>query len=379
MKKISAQILGPDFQFRHQTVEIEHGMIQALTLPTSQEDSCGVVSYVGLKMIPGLIDVHMHGYHGISCHSDQPDDFLHMGRYLAKEGVTGYAAGIFTTSDEKAVAAVRACRLAAEKQMPAQGAQLLGIHMEGPFLNPLKKGAMNEKYIQRPDAKTLDAYLQDAGKLPLLMTLAPEMEGAQELIRYAQERGVQLSMGHTFASYEEALRAVRWGVKRATHTFNAMRPLQHRESGVLGAVLLEDEVQCEMIADFVHLKPEICQMIYRLKGADRITLISDSCDLAGLSQKELPAESQIVLKDAAYLPNGTLCGSISTVMTAVRNLVSIGIPLEEAVKMASYNPARDLELQDQVGSIEVGKKANLVLVDDALTVQAVYVEGERVL
>ena len=158
-----------------------------------------------------------------------------------------------------------------------------------------------------------------------------------------------------------------------------MRPLDHRETGVLGAVLLDDRIECEMIADFVHLKPEICEMIYRLKGADRITLISDSCQLAGLSQEQLPEDMPIIIREAAYLPNGTLCGSISTVMTAVRNLVSIGIPLEEAVKMASYNPARDLGLEDTLGSIAPGKRANLVLVDDELRVRAVYIEGKLVL
>lgn len=375
IKRMSAQVLGPDFQFHLCTLEIENGIIKALTLSTSQENSCDVVSYDGLKMIPGLIDVHMHGYHGYSCQTSQAEKLTAMGKWLAQEGVTGYAAGIATTSQEKAFSAVRACRLAAQKR---NGAELLGIHMEGPFLNPLKKGAMDERYMQLPSVDILKRCLEEAGGLPLLMTLAPEMEGAESFTEYALARGVHLSMGHTAASYEEALEAIGWGIRRATHTFNAMAPLGHRASGVLGAVLLEDSVQCEMIADFVHLKPEICKLIYRLKGADRVTLISDSCQLAGLRQDELPPDTSIILKEAAYLPDGTLCGSISTVMTGVRNMVTLGIPMEEAIRMASYNPARDLGVEKSVGSIDIGKKANLVVVDDALRVQAVYIEGEQI-
>ncbi len=375
-KRISAQILGPDFQFHLRTIEIENGIIKALTLPTSQDNSCDVVSYDGLKVIPGLIDVHMHGYHGYSCHTDQTEDLMAMGKWLAKEGVTGYAVSLSATSQEKALAAVHTCRLAAK--MRGNGAKPLGIHMEGPFLNPIKKGAMEERYIQLPSVDVLERYLQEAGEMPFLMTMAPEMKGAKELTDYALTRGVHLSMGHTAASYEKAREAIQWGINRVTHTFNAMAPLHHRESGVLGVALLDDGVQCEMIADFVHLRPEICKLIYRLKGANRVTLISDSCQLAGLQQKELPPELSIVLKDAAYLPDGTLCGSIGTVMTGVRNMVTLGIPMEEAVQMASYNPARDLGIEKWIGSIDIGKKANLVVVDDAFAVQAVYIEGEQI-
>ncbi|MBQ7049112.1 MAG: amidohydrolase family protein, partial [Firmicutes bacterium] len=193
-----------------------------------------------------------------------------------------------------------------------------------------------------------------------------------------KELGIQVSMGHSEATYECAGKAVDRGASRMTHTFNAMRPLDHRESGVLGAVLMDDRVQCEMIADFVHVSPEVCMMIYKLKGADKVTLISDSCSLAGLKQEDLPSDMPYIIGKAAYLKNGTLCGSVGTVMTCVRNMVSVGVPLEEAVKMASLNPARDLRVDDRLGSIEVGKWATFVLVDDDLNVKAVYVKGKLI-
>ncbi len=375
MKIVGAQVLGPDFQFHNYTVEVQGDTITALTEAASQDNSCDVVSYQGLKLIPGLIDTHMHGYYGKQCSSKDPEDLAVISYRLALEGVTGYAATISTSPDERALAGIRSCRLAAEND---EGSQLLAIHMEGPFMNPVKKGAMNAEYMQLPSKELLDAYLAEGGDLIRLMTLAPELEGTQEFAGYANAKGVTLSMGHTFATRQEALNAVGWGIHRATHTFNAMRPLDHRESGVLGAVLMDDRVQCEMIADFVHVSPEVCQMIYTLKGADRVTLISDSCSLAGLKQEDLPEDMPYVIGKAAYLKNGTLCGSVGTVMTCVRNMVSVGVPVEEAVKMASLNPARDLRVDDRLGSIEVGKWATFVLVDDDLNVKAVYVKGKLI-
>lgn len=375
MKIVGAQVLGPDFRFHDYTVEIQGDTITALTEAASQETSCDVVSYQGLKLIPGLIDTHMHGYYGKQCSSMDPEDLAVISYRLALEGVTGYAATISTSPDERALAGIRSCRLAAEKD---EGSQLLAIHMEGPFMNPVKKGAMNAEYMQLPSKELLDAYLAEGGDLIRLMTLAPELEGTREFAEYAAEKGVTLSMGHTFATRQEALNAADWGIHRATHTFNAMRPLDHRESGVLGAVLMDDRVQCEMIADFVHVSPEVCQMIYKLKGADRVTLISDSCSLAGLKQEDLPEDMPYIIGKAAYLKNGTLCGSVGTVMTCVRNMVSVGVPVEEAVKMASLNPARDLRVDDRLGSIEVGKWATFVLVDNDLNVKAVYVKGKLI-
>lgn len=380
MKITGAKILGPDFIFRAQTIEIHEDTISALTPASPQDASCGEAAYVGLKMIPGLIDVHMHGYYGHSCNTESPEDLIQISQNLVKEGVTGFAAGISTAPVERTISAIRSCRRAADqmKEEKPAGAELLAVHLEGPFLNPQKKGAMDERYIRLPSAALLASYLEEGGDLIRLMTLAPEMEDAADVIEYGCRHGVGMSMGHTMATREQALAGVQQGISRATHTFNAMRPLDHRESGVLGVALLDERVECEMIADFVHLKPEICELIYRLKGADRITLISDSCQLAGLRQEQLPKDLPIVIRDAAYLPNGTLCGSISTVMTAVRNLVSIGIPLENAVKMASFNPARDLRLDHQLGSLAPGKRANFVLIDDDLRVHAVYVKGRLV-
>lgn len=375
MKIQGAKVLGPDFRFHPLTVEVQGDTIAALNEITSQDDSCDVVLSEGQRLIPGLIDTHMHGYYGRECSSGNPEDLLAIGRHLAMEGVTGYAATISASPDNQAESAIRACGLAAQQE---NGFHLLGIHMEGPFLNPVKKGAMRAEYLQKPSVERIRAYQEAAEGRIRLMTLAPELEGAEEAVRYADGCGIRTSIGHTNATGPETRQAIDWGMHRATHTFNAMRPLHHRNSGVLETVLTDDRVRCEMIADFVHLNPEICRMIYRLKGAERITLISDSCALAGLRQEDLPAGAPYIIREAAYLADGTLCGSIGTVMTCVRNLVSIGIPMEEAVRMASLNPAQDLGVDQETGSIAAGKRADFVIVDESLHIVAVYGKGRRI-
>ncbi|MCF0136609.1 MAG: N-acetylglucosamine-6-phosphate deacetylase [Lachnospiraceae bacterium] len=380
MKLTNARILGPDFRFVRGTLELEGNRIKGILSGDAFLEK-GDVDLEGKTIIPGLIDVHMHGYGGVACSDPEPEHLLHLGRGLASQGVTGYAATIGSAGDDRALKGIRAN--AAAKRMEDDtrtGARCLGMHMEGPFLNVEKKGGMDKNSIISPSVEKLQLYMDGAGEdVPVkIMTIAPEIPGAEEVIRYGISRGIHFSMGHTNAVQEEARRAVEeWGASRLTHTFNAMRPLNHREIGVLGYSLTSDLVQCEMISDFVHLKKEICLMMYRVKGADRITVISDSFQLAGVDQSQIPEGIPVIIKDAAYLLDGTLCGSTCTVMTCVRNLVSAGIPLEDAVKMASFNPARDMDALDRVGSIAPGKLADLVILDEDLQVQGVYIDGRK--
>ena len=371
-----AMVLNDRFTWTISNVRIENDRIKAIGVlePLPEET---VVEAEDKFLIPGLIDVHMHGYHGISCASSRPEEVREIGKYLAAEGVTGYAAGIASAPDEKALPAIESNVTASRAWTVEYGAEILGIHMEGPFLDPVKKGAMNEKAIRLPSAELMQKYIDLSEGLFRIMTIAPEVTGAEEVIRLGKDHGIRMSIGHTNATYEETLKSFSWGISRATHTFNAMPGLNHRQSGVLGAILNDDSIECELIGDLVHVSAPVCRILIRQKGTDRITLISDSCELGGLTSEMLPPGLPYIIDKAAYLSNGTLCGSICTVMTCVKNMISLGIPMNEAVKMGSINPARDLGISDDYGSIREGKKASLVLTDGQLNISAVWVAGER--
>ncbi|MBO4888698.1 MAG: N-acetylglucosamine-6-phosphate deacetylase [Firmicutes bacterium] len=371
-----ARILNDRFEWEYGDLRIADDTIEEIGQlePLPGET---IFSAEGKNLIPGMIDVHMHGYHGISCTAKTSEVVKNIGIHLAKEGVTGYAAGIASSPDEKAFRSIRNNVVASREWKDFYGAEILGIHMEGPFLNLVKKGAMNEKAIVPPSAVTMQQYLDLSEGLFKIMTIAPEMPGAEEVIRMGVENGVKMSIGHTNATYEQTKTSFSWGITRATHTFNAMPSLNHRQSAVLGAVLNDDTIQCELIGDLVHVAPEVCQILIRQKETDHITLISDSCELGGLSPEMIPTDLPYVIGKAAYLSNGTLCGSICTVSVCVRNMMSLGVPMNEAVKMGTINPARDLGLQDEYGSIREGKKASLVLMDDQLKVSAVWIRGKQ--
>lgn len=379
MKIINAKVLGPDFQFLDTTVTVENGRFTSLEACSEDKDP-ETIDAQGMYMIPGLIDVHMHGYGGVSCEDIDPLKIRRLGQILMTKGVTAYAATIGSSHKEPAILGIKANAEASKMEIAERtGSRNLGMHMEGPFLNVAKKGGMDKNCLVPPSIECLKDYMAACGDqfAIKIMTIAPEMEGAEAIIRYGSEKGIHFSMGHTMATAEEAYKAIEWGADRATHTFNAMRTLDHREIGVLGVSLTDPRIQCEMICDFVHLRKEICQLIYRVKGADKVTVISDALLLAGMDQSQIPAGIGVEIRDALYLPDGTLCGSTGNVMIGVRNLVSAGIPLEDAVKMASLNPARDMDMDQELGSIAVGKLADFVLLDQDLNVCAVYIDGKK--
>jgi len=213
-----------------------------------------------------------------------------------------------------------------------------------------------------------------------LITLAPEVEGCEELIAYAVKRGLTVSMGHTDATYAQTMSAIRAGASQSTHTFNAMRSYSHREPGVLGAVLTDPAVCCEMICDHTHLHPSVIQLMYRLKGADKINIISDSEHGAGLTASEIVVDGEVrYIKDGVMrLADGTIAGSASSMLYGIQNLIRDGIPLADISKMASINPARTLKIDHMTGSITVGKCADLAILDQEYQIRRTYVDGKCV-
>ncbi len=331
-------VVCDDFKLRKTDVKIENGKITEIGENLSGDEK---IDFTGKYILPGFIDTHIHGAYGTRI-SDSNCELDKITKFEATEGVTSIAITTTASNVEKLVEQIKFVK----DNQKTEGAKIAGIHMEGPFLNSKCKGAMNADYIIAPDTKVLDKFLDAGGDLIKIMTVAPEIEGAEEFIKYAVKKGVVISSGHTYATYDEVQNAIEWGVTQATHAFNAMRPYNHREPGVLGAVLTNDNIKCEMICDHVHLHPATLQLIYKLKGADNINIVSDSGHAAGLDIKEFTVDgiTRYVVDGVIRLKDGTIAGSAKTMADGVKNLILSGIPIEEVSKMASKNPAETLSI-----------------------------------
>jgi N-acetylglucosamine-6-phosphate deacetylase len=261
------------------------------------------------------------------------------------------------------------------------GAEGLGIHLEGPFLNPAKKGAFNVAWLRPPTLGEADDLLRAGRGWIRQVTLAAELPGASEVAARFRAEGVVVSLGHTDSDYEVASAALRGHFTHVTHTFNAQRGFSHREPGALGAILASDRVTAELIADTIHVHPGAMKVLLRCLGTDRVVLITDAMAAAGLGdgRYDLVGETVMVRGGRATLLDGTIAGSTASLSECVRNVhQKVGVPLPESVKMASLNPARAMGLADRLGSITVGKDASLTVVDENWNVQLTMVSGRVV-
>lgn len=369
---------GTDQRFVKTDLYIEDGMIKNICdvgeIPVVHGEEAFDAS--GLMVLPGFIDTHIHGFVGVEF-AAADEDFEKARIHLAGEGITGLAPTVRAMPIDDLTAAEK--NILREAKKPSGGAKLLGIHMEGPFVSLKKNGAMTPPDIPCTPQSVCRLAKEGQGLLKL-MTFAPERENAQEVIKEACRAGVKISMGHTEASYAQSMAAIEAGAGRATHVFNAMRPLYHRETGILGAVLTDDRVVCEMICDLVHLDEAVMRIVYGLKGAERITVISDAGAMSGLGDGEymVGGRPRIVKDGKCYNPEGRIAGSCVSMMAGARNLLRMGIPMEEISVMCSLNPARALDADEKTGSLCVGKAADVLVCDENLGVKAVFVDGKRI-
>lgn len=330
----------------------------------------------GAWLLPGMIDVHVHGAVGHDTMDASADGLRAMSRCYAEHGVTAFLATTWTDNRKRIDAAL--ANIAAVMGS-TDGAAILGAHLEGPYLNPARCGAQDSTHIRRAERKEALAFL-DLGIIRLL-ALAPEYPENEWLIEECVARGIRISAAHTDATFEQMERAVTLGVRQTTHTYNAMRPLHHREPGTVGAALTLDSLMCELVADGVHVAPAAQRLLWRAKGADGMLLVSDAVRGAGLTPGEryLQDGREVMVRDAAYLGDGTLAGSTTLLDTAFAQFVRVtGPSIAEAWKIVSLNPARALGIDALKGSIAYGKDADLVLLDDDLRVQMTIVGGKVV-
>lgn len=330
----------------------------------------------GAIVTPGFIDVHVHGGGGFALHTTEADEIAAYARWAPATGTTGFLAGVVGVTGGLPTAQIDAAVAAAEHATP--GAEMLGIHMEGPYMNPVRRGAHAEAWLRLPQPEET-AYLLEISRGRLkLITLAPELPGAGAMIRQLAAAGVTVSLGHTDADYEQARAAILLGIRHATHCFNAMRPLLQRAPGPLGALCEAEQVQGELIADGVHVHPAAARALIRMLGPGRVVVVTDA--LAGTGRPDAvftfgdqPAH---VADGAARLADGSLTGSVLTMDQALRNLHAWGgVTLPEAVGMLSSNPARDAGVAHRKGRLQPGYDADLLILDADLRLQATICRG----
>jgi N-acetylglucosamine-6-phosphate deacetylase len=332
-----------------------------------------LTDYGDALIVPGLIDIHVHGMAGYDTMDDDPESINQISRNLARKGVTGFLATLQTSSYDEIINALQRVR-----NTKTTGAKLMGSHLEGPFISPAKIGAQRE-HLRKPINQELDELLEAADGTLRLVTLAPEVNGGLRAVEYLTGHGVLVSAGHTDATYEEAKQGFKAGVRLLGHCWNGMRGLHHREPGIVGAGLEDDMVFVELIADLHHVHPIVLGLTYRLKGADKVILVSDSIKPAGLQYGEHLLDGRVyrVEKGLVRLENGVIAGSSIGLNDAVRNMVeAVGVDISDAVKMASTTPASLLGLNK--GRLEEGYDADIVVLDTGFNVIETIVEGETV-
>ena len=373
MKYNNAMIYTEKFRFEKGGFEVQNGkFVNVLTA-----DEADAIDLEGAFVIPGLIDVHTHGNSGEDFSDGSYEGLVKMAAYYAKQGVTSFAPASMTLPYEVLGKAFATARTFVDAELPGVSV-LRGIQMEGPFFSEKKKGAQNGAYLRNPDFQAFRKLYEDCGGLIAIVDVAPELPGSVEFIEQAKEL-CTVSIAHTDADYNEAAAGVKAGVTHLTHTFNAMSPIHHRKPGVIAAASEDERVSAEIISDGLHVHPAGVRLIFRLFGAERMVLVSDSLRCCGMPNGEYELGGQPVFLEngLARLTDGTIAGSAIDLYECMLRAVSFGIPREDAIRAATYNPARQIGALDQVGSIADGKVADFILCDEDLNRTAVYLAGQK--
>lgn len=367
-----------DHKFCRGTIGIRDGKLKIYGEDKEIRAGAEVFDAKGRKIVPGFIDIHTHGAMGVDVNGADADGYEKIGSFFASHGTTSYLASVLTDTKEQTKWCIGQC-LAYRKEK-RKGAELLGIHLEGPFLSPEYKGAMPEELLRTGDAELAAEYQALAEGCIRYMTVSPEVDGVTEMIPALRGLGIVAAMGHSGADYAASMRAVAAGVAAVTHTGNAMRLLHQHEPAIFGAAL-ESDAYCEVICDGRHLHPGTVRLIVKAKGTDRVVLITDSIMAAGLPDGNYHlGVNQVVVEDgdAKLADTGVRAGSTLTQDRALTNVLSYtGLPLEKVLPMLTENPARLIGVFEEKGSVADGKDADLVLLDEHNVPAEVWIGGER--
>ena len=357
-----------EFQKEFGDIKIENGRITEIGLFEE-----GGVDMTGKIILPGFVDIHIHGGNSGDASDGTEDALSKISTYLAKKGVTSFCPTTMTLPIEKLEETAKTIA-----GYNGNGAKIAGINFEGPFIAMSKKGAQNGDYIAAGTTEAFDRLFNASNGLMKLITIAPEAFDSEKLIAYAKDK-VGIAIGHTSANADECQRAIDLGARHITHLFNAMTPMTHREAGVVGTAL-DNDVTCELICDGEHICPTVLRNAFRILGKNRACVISDSMRGAGLGTGEFELGGQTVyIKDdykVAKLADGTIAASITNVFDEFKNLLSFGIDMETALRSCTINPARAIGEDENIGSIAVGKCADLIVTNENFEIEEVYIDGK---
>jgi N-acetylglucosamine-6-phosphate deacetylase len=373
----NARVILPNTVTEADDVLISGGVIAAIG-PGLARGRADVLDAKDAYLCPGLVDIHIHGAAGVMCDRAGVRELGAMSAVMARLGTTSFLATIASSEKDITLGVLSAVREASEA---VEGARILGAHMEGPYLNPVRAGAQRPDTLRTYSKGELSDYLDAAGGTLSIMSLAPEMPGAVDLIDDLVGAGVVPGAVHTDATYDEAVGAFKRGLRLACHTFNAMRPVHHREPGIAVAALLASDVFCEFIADGFHLALPMIELAYRVKGPERMIIVSDAV-APGVPEGDYDffgTKTRVEDGRVFFPENGVLAGSASPLLAGVRNLhARATIPLAHIIRAASLNPATLICRDKEVGSIAVGKRADLLFLDKSLDILRVWVGGREI-
>ena len=334
----------------------------------------------GAIVLPGFIDQHIHGAGGSDGMDGTVEDIAIIAKTIAAEGTTSFLVTTMTQSKENITKAMQAVK-AYKAQNSDEGARVVGIHLEGPFIAAAHKGAQPLEYVKEPNIAVFDEYNAASGNAIKIVTLAPEVAGATEFIRHLSANGVVASIGHTGAKFTDIEKAIEAGAKNVTHTYNAQTALHHREIGTVGSAMLLDELNCELIADTIHVSVPAIRLLVKNKPLDKLTLITDAMRAKGIPDgvSELGGQTVYVKNGEARLEDGTLAGSVLRMNRAIQNMVEkVGVPFTQAVDYATINPAKTLGIDNETGSIAVGKRADFTVLNENYDVILTVRDGKIV-
>ncbi len=376
IKIMNGDILGEDGVFRRGNISISEDVITDIdynAVPDSDNEQPQVIDADGLYVVPGLVDIHLHGAVGHDFCEGTQEAFQKIVDFQLSNGITTIVPATMTLPQEELLKITKAIGGYAEKHT-----EVKGITLEGPFVSSEKRGAQNGLYIRKPDVELFRNLQETSGGFIKQVVVAPESDGAINFIKNTCGDCV-VSVGHTTADYECTTEAFSAGADHVTHLFNAMTPFGHRESGVVGAAFDNKNVFVELICDGVHIHPSVVRTAFKMFGAERICMISDSMSATGMKDGEYRLGGQVVKRtgEKAVLADGTIAGAVSTLYDNLKNaVINMKIPLEEAVLSCTATPAKSLRIENECGIITTGRKADIVLLDEKLDIRYVIHNGK---